>query len=189
MEIKGNIISLLLKTEGLLNGHFLLSSGLHSPRYLQCARVLQHPKQASHLGRELARKFAGEKIDIVIGLALGGIIIAHEIARELGTRALFTERQDGKMELRRGFNLNPGERVLVVEDVITTGGSVQEVIELIKRLGGIVVGVASLIDRSKGQVAFKVRFESLAALDIETYDPNTCPLCKQGLLLLKPGSR
>jgi orotate phosphoribosyltransferase len=183
MEIKGNIISLLLKTEGLLTGHFLLSSGLHSPRYLQ------HPKQASHLGKELAKKFVNQKIDVVVGLALGGIIIAHEIARDLGVRAVFSEREEGQMKLRRGFKINPDEKVLVVEDVITTGGSVKEVIDLISSLGGKIMGVATLVDRNQGKVVFNTRFESLAVLDIETYEPKGCPLCKQGIPLVKPGSK
>lgn len=197
MEIKGNIISLLLKTGSLLNGHFLLSSGMHSPRYLQCATVLQHPTQASFLGKELTNKFSKEKIDVVVGLALGGIIIAHEIARVLGVRAIWTERNNtsgnGKMELRRGFNINNGERVLVVEDVITTGGSINEVIELIKKLGGKIVGVGCLIDRrgstTNKNIVFAPKMESLANLDIETYTPNDCPLCKEGVPVVKPGSK
>lgn len=196
MEIKGNIISLLLKTGSLLNGHFLLSSGMHSPRYLQCATVLQHPIQASFLGKELTNKFAKKKIDVVVGLALGGIIIAHEIARVLGVRAIWTERStsgNGKMELRRGFNINNGEMVLVAEDVITTGGSVNEVIELIKKLGGKIVGVGCLIDRrgsnTNQNIIFAPRMESLANLDIETYTPNDCPLCKKGVPIVKPGSK
>lgn len=189
MEIEGNIISLLLKTEGLLRGHFLLSSGLHSPQYLQCALVLQHPKRATHLGKELAKKFSEEKIDVVIGPALGGIIIAYEVARALGIKALFAERVEEKMQLRRGFKINQGERVLVVEDVITTGGSVQEVIELIRGLGGIVIGVGTLIDRSQGKVNLGVPLKTLASLNIETYSKESCPLCRQGLPLVKPGSK
>lgn len=189
MEIEGNIISLLLKTEGLLRGHFLLSSGLHSSQYLQCALVLQHPKRATHLGKELAKKFSGEKIDVVIGPALGGIIIAYEVARALGIKALFAERVEEKMQLRRGFKINQGERVLVVEDVITTGGSVQEVIELVRGLGGIVIGVGALIDRRQGKVNLGVPLKTLASLNIETYSKESCPLCRQGLPLVKPGSK
>lgn len=189
MEIEGNVISLLLKTGGLLRGHFLLSSGLHSPQYLQCALLLQHPKRASHLGKELAKKFNQEKIEIVIGPALGGIIIAYEVARALGTRALFSERVEEKMQLRRGFKINPGEKVLVVEDVITTGGSAKEVVELVNELGGVVVGVGALIDRSQGKVNFGVPLKTLASLNIETYSREACPLCREGLPLVKPGSR
>ncbi len=189
MEIEGNIISLLLKTEGLLRGHFLLSSGLHSPQYLQCALVLQHPKRATYLGKELSKKFSEEKVDVVIGPALGGIIIAYEVARALGIKALFAERAEEKMQLRRGFKINQGERVLVVEDVITTGSSVQEVIELVKELGGIVVGVGVLIDRSHGRVNLGVPLKTLASLNIETYPKESCPLCRQGLPLVKPGSK
>ncbi|MDI6736395.1 MAG: orotate phosphoribosyltransferase [bacterium] len=189
MEIEGNVVSLLLETGGLLRGHFLLSSGLHSPQYLQCALLLQHPKRASHLGKELAKKFNQEKIEIVIGPALGGIIIAYEVARVLGTRALFAERVEEKMQLRRGFKINSGEKVLVVEDVITTGGSAKEVIELVNELGGVVVGVGALIDRSQGKVNFGVPLKTLANLNIETYSREACPLCKEGLPLVKPGSK
>lgn len=189
MKIEGNIISLLLKTEGLLRGHFLLSSGLHSPQYLQCALVLQHPKRASYLGKELAKKFNKEDVEVVIGPALGGIIIAYEVARALETKALFTERVSDKMQLRRGFKINQGEKVLVVEDVITTGSSVREVIELVKDLGGVVIGVGALIDRSHGKVNLGVPLKTLASLNIETYSKETCPLCRQGIPLIKPGSR
>ncbi|MEW6607334.1 MAG: orotate phosphoribosyltransferase [bacterium] len=189
MEIEGNIISLLLKTGGLLRGHFLLSSGLHSPQYLQCALVLQHPKRAEYLGKELAKKFNKKDVDVVIGPALGGIIVAHEVARALGTKALFAERVEDKMQLRRGFKINYGEKVLVVEDVITTAGSVKEVMELVKELNGIVVGVGALIDRSQGKVDLGIPLKTLAKLNIETYSRETCPLCKQQLPLVKPGSR
>ncbi|MEW6621090.1 MAG: orotate phosphoribosyltransferase [bacterium] len=189
MEIEGNIISLLLKTGGLLRGHFLLSSGLHSPQYLQCALVLQHPKRAEYLGKELAKKFNKKDIDVVIGPALGGIIVAHEVARALGTKALFAERVEDKMQLRRGFKINYGEKVLVVEDVITTAGSVKEVMELVKELNGIVVGVGALIDRSQGKLDLGIPLKTLAKLNIETYSRETCPLCKQQLPLVKPGSR
>jgi len=189
MEIEGNIISLLLKTGGLLRGHFLLSSGLHSPQYLQCALLLQHPKRATHLGKELAKKFSQEKIDVVIGPALGGIIIAYEVARALETKALFAERVEERMQIRRGFKINEGERVLVVEDVITTGGSVKEVINLVTELGGIVIGVGALIDRSQSDINLGVPLKTLAKLNIETYSKETCPLCRQGLPLVKPGSR
>lgn len=188
MKIEGNIISLLLKTGGLLRGHFLLSSGLHSPQYLQCALVLQHPKRAFHLAQELVKKFNKQDIDVVIGPALGGIIIAYEVARVLETRALFTERVEGKMQIRRGFKINKGEKVLVVEDVITTGGSVKEVIELVKENGGIVVGVGALIDRSQKKIDLGVPIKALANLNIETYPKEACPLCRQGIPLVKPGS-
>ncbi|MFH1562345.1 MAG: orotate phosphoribosyltransferase [Nitrospirota bacterium] len=189
MEIEGNVISLLLKTGGLLRGHFLLSSGLHSSQYLQCALLLQHPKRASHLGKELAKKFNQEKIEVVIGPALGGIIVAYEVARALETRALFAERTDEKMELRRGFKINPGEKVLVIEDIITTGGSAKEVIELVNGLGGIVVGVGALIDRSQGKVNFGVPLKTLASLNIDTYAKEACPFCRQGVPLVKQGSK
>lgn len=189
MEIEGNIISLLLKTGGLLRGHFLLSSGLHSPQYLQCALLLQHPKRASHLGKELAKKFSQEKVEVVIGPALGGIIIAYEVARALETRALFAERVEEKMQLRRGFKINQGERVLVIEDVLTTGGSAKEVIDLVNELGGVVIGVGGLVNRSQGDINLGVPIKTLAKLNIETYAKETCPLCRQGVPLVKPGSR
>jgi orotate phosphoribosyltransferase len=177
----------------LLKGHFLLSSGLHSPRYLQCALVLQHPATAEKLGAELAAKIKADervgRIDLVIAPALGGVIVAHEVARALGVRALFTEREDGVMKLRRGFQIDPDERALVVEDVITTGGSTQEVIEVVRQQGGKVVGVGSLIDRSGGRVDLGVPRHALAVLEVPTYRPEDCPLCREGSAPVKPGSR
>lgn len=175
----------------LLEGHFLLTSGRHSNQYMQCARVLQYPVYASRLGEELARRYRDEKVEVVIGPAMGGIVVAQEVARALGgsVRSLFTEREDGKMALRRGFSLTPGEKVLVVEDVITTGGSVQEVMDLVNQLGGDVVGVGVLVDRSGGEVKFKPRLEAVLTMSIETYPPENCPLCKKGQPAVKPGSR
>jgi len=173
----------------LLKGHFKLSSGLHSGQYLQCALVLQHPDVAGRLAKELAGRFSGEKIDVVVGPALGGVTIAYEVARALGIHGIFTERQDGAMTLRRGFEVKPGERALVVEDVVTTGGSTKEVIDVVRRSGGDIAGVGCIIDRSGGKTAFGARFESLAKIDIETFDEKTCPLCKKGEPVTKPGSR
>ena len=177
------------KYNALLTGHFKLSSGLHSEKYLQCALVLQYPEAAEALAKELAEKFAEEKIKVVIGPALGGITIAYEIARVLGVRGLFAERQDGKMVLRRGFSIKPGERALVVEDVITTGGSTKEVVEVVKNAGGIVIGVGCIIDRSVSPIDFGARFESLAKIKIETFKEGDCPLCRQNIPVTKPGSR
>jgi len=177
------------RLNALLKGHFKLSSGLHSEKYLQCALVLQHPDIAEKLARALAAEFAGEKIDLVVGPALGGVTWAYEVARAVGVRGLFTEREEGKMTLRRGFFIKEGEKVLVVEDVVTTGGSTKEVIDVVKSLGGIVVGVGSVIDRSDRACDFGVKFASLAKVKVRTYKEADCPLCKQGSAAVKPGSR
>lgn len=183
------IIALLTKTGGLLDGHFLLSSGLHSQRYLQCAKLLQYPKYAESLGQELASKFSTMAAEVVVGVALGGIIIAHEVARTLSLRAIFVERDANKMGLRRGFEIKRGERVLVVEDVLTTGGSLLETIEVLRNLGGEVIGIGALIDRSGGRIDLGTQLETLVKLEIETFLPDTCPLCQKGIPIIKPGSR
>lgn len=175
--------------KALLEGHFRLSSGLHSGKYLQCALVLQHPDIAEKLSRALAEKISNADIDVVIGPALGGITLAYEVARALGARGIFTERQEGKMVLRRGFSINPGEKALVVEDVVTSGGSTKEVIEVVKRSGGVVVGVGSIIDRSTGGIDFGARSESLARVTVEMFKEEDCPLCKKNIPITKPGSR
>jgi orotate phosphoribosyltransferase len=182
------ILQIFRDSQALLEGHFLLSSGLHSPQYLQCALVLQHPPQAERLGKLLAASFQGKGIELVAAPALGGIIVAHEVARFLRVRSIFTERADGIMGLRRGFQVKKGERTLVVEDVVTTGGSTREVMELIERLGGVVVGVGALVDRSGG-IQFGVPFHSLLQLSLPNYQPTSCPLCQEGIPLVKPGSR
>jgi orotate phosphoribosyltransferase len=177
-------------TGALLQGHFLLTSGKHSAQYMQCAQVLQHPRIAGQLGQALAGKFAGIEIETVIGPAMGGIIVAHEVGRALGVRAIFAERKNGEMALRRGFLLQPGERVLVVEDVITTGGSVQEVIKLVKTAGAEPVGVGVLVDRSGGRVDFGgLTLHSLLQMQIEAFTAEDCPLCAAGVPCVKPGSR
>jgi orotate phosphoribosyltransferase len=188
-NLESNILLLFQETGGLLEGHFQLTSGLHSPRYLQCALVLQHPQYAELIGRELAARFSGEQIDVVVAPAIGGIIVGHETARGIGARAMFTEREAGVMRLRRGFRLNPDERVLVVEDVVTTGGSTRETIEASRQAGGVVIGAGSIVDRSGGAVEVGVPRESLLTLDVPTYDPSQCPLCKRGVPVTKPGSR
>jgi orotate phosphoribosyltransferase len=177
------------KRGGLLRGHFRLTSGLHSDIYLQSALVLQHPEDAAALGEALATPFRGERVQTVLAPAIGGIVVAHEVARALGARALFTERENGVMQLRRGFVLSPGERCLVVEDVITTGGSTREVVQCVEARGGVVVGVGSLIDRSGGTAAFSVRRVALATVTAATYPPESCPLCRTGSPAVKPGSR
>jgi len=173
----------------LLEGHFILSSGLHSDRYIQCALVLQDPRVAEQLGAELAKKLAGLGATVVAAPALGGILVAHEVARALGIRALFTERQEGVMTLRRGFSLSPGEPALVVEDVMTTGLSTRETIGCVEQAGGKVVGVGALIDRSGGAVDLGFPKAALLTLNIQNYQPADCPLCKSGIPAIKPGSR
>ncbi|MBS4031098.1 MAG: orotate phosphoribosyltransferase [Clostridiales bacterium] len=185
-----DILAIFAQTGVLLEGHFQLTSGKHSGRYLQCARVFQYPEHAETLCKSLAERFAAETTDLCIGPALGGVIIAYETARNLGVRGLFAERdKEGAMTLRRGFTIERGERVLVLEDVVTTGGSVREVIELVKEWGGDVVGVGTIVDRSGGTADFGVPYASLIQVDVETYDPDDCPLCLAGSPAVKPGSR
>jgi orotate phosphoribosyltransferase len=183
------ILQMFRQTGALLEGHFQLSSGLHSSRYLQCALVLQHPEHAERIGRALGAPFQNEKIVAVVAPAIGGIIVAHEVARALGTRALFTEREGGQMTLRRGFALQAGEGVLVVEDVVTTGGSTRETIEAVTRAGGSVVGAGSIVDRSGGAANIGVPRTALLTLEVPTYEPESCPLCAEGTQAIKPGSR
>lgn len=172
-------------------GHFKLTSGVHSDTYIQCAQVMQYPGFMHNLCSELGRKFRGEDIDVIVGPAIGGIIISHVMAQVLGpwVRAIFTERENRKMTLRRSFEIKKDEKVLVVEDVTTTGGSVREVIDIVKERGGQVVGVGVLIDRSGGRIDFGVKMKSLLTLDIKSYQPENCPLCKKGVPVVKPGSR
>jgi orotate phosphoribosyltransferase len=184
-----HLLTIFQQTGALLEGHFQLTSGLHSPRYLQCALVLQYPEHAEFVGRALAAKFPDDRVDAVVAPAIGGIIVAHETARAIGARALFTEREAGVMTLRRGFQLSRGERVLVVEDVVTTGGSTRETIEAVINANGIVVGAGSMVDRSGGAVDVGARRQSLLTLDVASYDPSECPLCKEGVPPIKPGSR
>lgn len=183
------LLLIFQQTGALLEGHFQLTSGLHSPRYLQCALVLAHPQHAEWVGRALASHFASDEITSVVAPAIGGIIVAHETARALGARALFTERDAGRMTFRRGFRMNEGERVLVVEDVVTTGGSTRETIDAVTQSGGKVVGAASIVDRSGGAVDVGARRVALMTLDVPAYDPADCPLCREGLPAVKPGSR
>src|SRR5207249_671156 len=176
-------------TGALLRGHFRLTSGLHSDIYLQSALVLQYPVHAAALGAALATSFRDDGIQTVLAPAIGGILVAHEVARALGVRGLFTEREDGAMRLRRGFAVARGERCLVVEDVVTTGGSTREVMQAGAEAGGRVVGVGALIDRSGGAAAFPVRYAALATIAVPTFKPADCPLCRAGSRPTKPGSR
>jgi orotate phosphoribosyltransferase len=183
------VIKKFRETGALLEGHFVLSSGLHSAVYLQCALVLQHPREAEELGRCLAEHFPDENIQAVASPAIGGLIIGHEVARALGARFIWTERENGKMTLRRGFSVTPGERILVVEDVVTTGGSTRETVEVLQASGAKVVAAASIIDRSAGKAEVGVPRVSLASLDVPSVDPSVCEACARGELAVKPGSR
>ena len=192
MLSQDDVQALFLQCGALLDGHFLLSSGLHSPSYLQCALVLEAPARAELLGKELGDRLraTGSKAEAVLSPALGGVIIGHEVARALGVRCLFTERDaGGRAVLRRGFSLRPGERIVVVEDVVTTGGSTKEVMEVAKAAGAVVQAVAAIVDRSGGQAPFDVPFVSLLQLNVPAYPPTHCPLCAQGTPAIKPGSR
>ncbi|OQX95546.1 orotate phosphoribosyltransferase [candidate division KSB1 bacterium 4572_119] len=186
---KEEILAIFQETGALLDGHFQLTSGLHSAQYFQCALVLQDPIQAQKLCWEIACKYMSEKIDVVVGPAIGGIVVAQEVARLLSARAIFAEREDGKMTLRRGFQVKPGEKVLVVEDVVTTGGSIKEVIDLVRKEGGEVKGAGFLVNRSQGKVTFDLPVFSVFEMDVITYDPKECPLCEKRTPLTKPGSR
>jgi orotate phosphoribosyltransferase len=183
------ILNVFRRVGALLEGHVRLTSGLHSPGYLQCALVLQHPREAEACGAAIARHVTPLAPDVVLSPALGGVVIGHEVARALGVRALFAERQDGTLTLRRGFSLNQGERVLVVEDVVTTGGSTRETIDVARAAGATVVGAASIIDRSGGTQALDVPYYALASVSLPTYQPEACPLCAAGQPVVKPGSR
>jgi orotate phosphoribosyltransferase len=188
LEVAGATEERLKRVGALLDGHFQLTSGLHSNRYVQCAKLLSHPVEAEAVSRALADRFSDVKVDIVLGPALGGIIVGHEVARALGTPCLFTERKGGEMLLRRGFEIPKGARVLVVEDVVTTGGSVNEVLALVRDAGGEVVGVGSIVQRAPSS-PFDVRYESLLALQVNAWEPGECPLCAEGTPAVKPGSR
>lgn len=188
------VLDLFRQTGAYLSGHFRLTSGLHSPNYLQSAIVLQHPQHAETLGRGLSdriyRLLAGERPDVVISPALGGVVIGHEVARAFGVRFVFTERDaDRKMSLRRGFTLSPGEHAVVVEDVITTGGSTMEVIEIVRAAGAVPVAAGSIVDRSGGAVDLGIPRAALLTLSVLAYDPASCPLCAAGQPVVKPGSR
>ena len=183
-----SVLGLFRRSGALLEGHFKLSSGLHSTGYLQCALVLQEPADAETLGRDLAERVRHLNIQVVLSPAMGGIIIGHEVARALGVRAIFAERQDGRLMLRRGFTLSPGERVLVVEDVLTTGLSTRETIEVAQAAGAEVVAAAAIINRS-GDPALGVPFAALVDYALPTYEATACPLCADGKPVVKPGSR
>ena len=183
------VIDQFRKTGALLEGHFQLSSGLHSTVYLQCALVLQFPENAEAFGKAIAEKFQGQGIQLVASPAIGGIVIGHEVARALGARFVWTEREAGQMTLRRGFTVAPGEKTLVVEDVVTTGGSTRDTIDALKLAGADVVAAASIIDRSAGSAGVGVPLTALASLKVLSVEPAACDACKLGEPVVKPGSR
>ena len=184
------VMDILKETGALQQGHFRLSSGLHSGNYVQCSQLLKFPRIAETVCAALAEKFQDEKIDMVVGPAIGGILVAYEVARALNVPGIFAERENGQMTLRRGFHVEPGQRVIVIEDVLTTGGSAQEVVALLQGLGAEVVAAGSIIDRTAGNtIKLKVPFKSLVKLEFETYTEEACPLCQESLPIIKPGSR
>jgi len=186
---KDQILEIFRETKALLEGHFQLTSGLHSNQYFQCAKVLQYPKYLHLLAGEIAKHFEYSEIEVVISPAIGGVVVGTEVGRMLGVRTLFAERKDGRMELRRGFEIHPAERCLVVEDVVTTGGSVFEVVDIVNREKGVLAGVGYIVDRSNGKINFESKHFSVLQLDVVAYKPEECPLCAQGIPVVKPGSR
>jgi orotate phosphoribosyltransferase len=187
--VVSDVLTLFRESGALLEGHFKLSSGLHSGGYLQCALVLQHSRHAETLGRALGDQLRALGATVVLSPALGGVVIGHEVGRALGVRAIFAERQDGTLTLRRGFSLAPADRVVVIEDVVTTGGSTRETIAVAEAAGATVVGAGAIIDRSGGTSALGVPFRALATLSLPTYPPESCPMCQAGAPITKPGSR
>ena len=189
MPTRDELLDLFRKSGALLEGHFRLSSGLHSGGYLQSALVLQHPQHAALLGEAIAFETKALRPTVVLAPALGGVIIGHEVGRALGVRAIFAERQDGLLQLRRGFTISESDRVLIIEDVLTTGKSTRETMLVASAAGGHIVGVGSIVDRSGGTARFDVPYHSLLPVDLPTYQPESCPLCAAGLAVVKPGSR
>ena len=186
---KEEILRIFRETDALLDGHFLLTSGLHSPQYFQCAKVLQYPKYLHLLSGEIAKHFEYSEIELVVSPAIGGIVVGTEVGRMLEARTIFAERESGIMSLRRGFGIKKGERVFAVEDVVTTGGSVNEIIHLVEKAGATLAGVGYIVDRSNGKTTFNAKTFSVLQMDVVTYTPESCPLCKQGTPAVKPGSR
>ena len=184
-----NIIKILEESGALLTGHFQLRSGLHSNRFFQAALLLQYPDKAETVCRFLAEKYQTEKIDAVLSPAVGGLIVGQEIARALGCRAIFADKEDGQLVLKRGFSIKPGDRILVAEDVVTKGGRVQQTIDLARSFGATIVGIAAIVDRSGGNAKFDVPFKSALKLSLPTFEPAECPMCKAGQVLDRPGSK
>src|SRR5438477_8484289 len=186
---RDELLDVFKRSGALLEGHFRLTSGLHSSGYLQCALVLQHPQHAETLGRAIGDRTRGLRATVILSPALGGVVIGHEVARALGVRAIFAERQDGALTLRRGFMISESDRVVVVEDVLTTGGSTRETMQVARAAGGQVVGAAAIVDRGGSVPELDVPFVSLLDIALPTFEPDQCPLCAQGLPVIKPGSR
>ena len=189
MLTKDELLAMFRESRALMRGHFELSSGLHSGHYFQCAQVLQYPKQSARIGKELARRFRSSKPTVVVGPAAGGIVVAFETARQLGVRAVYTERVDAEMQLRRGFAVTKKDRVLIVEDAITTGESARKVASLMESFGAKVVGIGTIVDRSIGKKKMFPgrRFARLFALAFETFAPHECPLCSEQIPVTRPG--
>ena len=189
MLSREEIIQIFKDKEVMLEGHFLLTSGRHSDKYMQCAKLFQYADTSELICKQLADQFKDKKIDMVVGPAIGGIIMAYEMGRQFGVKNIFAERENGLMTLRRGFEVPAGTNILVVEDVVTTGGSVREVIALMKERGANVMGVGAVVDRSNGQVDFGCDFRAVLSMEVKSYDPESCPICGSGMPLVKPGSR
>lgn len=183
------MLDIFRSTGALLEGHFKLTSGRHSNTYFQCAKVLQHPEHLSAVCNKIAGHFRQKGVETVISPAIGGIVVGTETGRQLGVKTIFAERKDGSMTIRRGFSVAPGEKVLVIEDVITTGGSVQEVIELLKSAGAVIIGVGCVVDRSNGKVRLTDDQYAVLSMEVISYTPEECPLCKEGIEIDAPGSR
>lgn len=181
-------LALFRASGAFLEGHFILTSGLHSPHYVEKFRVLEHPRSTARLCEQIAASFRDDAITVVVGPMTGGIILAHEVGKQLGVRAMFTERVDGAMALRRGFRLTAADRVLLVEDIVTTGGSIFEVLDVVRATGAECVGLGFLVDRSNGRVQFGIPAKPLIRLDVVAYQPEVCPLCAAGIPAVKPGS-
>lgn len=189
MITQEEVLQMLKDKNAYLEGHFRLSSGRHAGKYMQCAKIMQYPEDFGKLCAELASYFKDENITLVAGPAVGAVIFSYEMGRALGVKTIFAEREDGVMTFRRGFEVSPEDRVLVVEDVITTGGSCKEVIKAVQEKGATVVSAASIVDRSAGKVDMGVPFKALLSMEIESFTEDECPLCKQGMPIVKPGSR
>ena len=183
------IIEMLKEAQVLLEGHFLLTSGRHSDKYMQCAKIFQDAKYSVPLCAELVAQFNDENVELVIGPAIGAIQMSYEVGKQLGVKNIFAERENGEMTLRRGFTIEKGQRVLIVEDVVTTGGSVKEVMDLVTASGGTIVGIGSIVDRTGGKIDFGVPYKSAFSMDITSYEAEECPICQTGMPLVKPGSR
>lgn len=184
-----DILEILYKRKAIMKGHFLLSSGLHSDTYIQCAQVSQYPEDNQFLAEKIAKLFSDKEIDLVVGPAVGGIIIAYEVAKVLGVRNIFSERESGVLTFRRSFSIEKGERVLIVEDVITTAGTVRELKDLVISYGGDVVGISSIVNRGDVREVDGIPVRSLVYLTLSTYSPEDCPLCRENIPIVKPGSR